>query len=134
MISLIRLLGFPYEHSAGRSFRRNAWFIRTLLRPRVAPINKVQVKPQGNRSKTALRDCSSSGLESISSLRLVFLMSSDDPGPWDPRDPVAVEPSLCPSKFQDLVVSGPLEPEAAPVSKVVTRAKRLPTICSILVI
>ena len=34
-------------------------------------------------------------------MRLVFLLSSDDPGPWDPRDPVAVEPSLCPSIFQD---------------------------------
>ena len=64
----------------------------------------------------------------------MFLLSSDDPGPWDSRDPVAVEPSQCPSMFQDLAESGPLEPEAAPVSKVVTRAKRLPTTCSILVV
>ena len=50
----------------------------------------------GNCSKTALRACSSSWLEKVSSLSLVFLLSSDDPGPWDPRDTVAVEPSLCP--------------------------------------
>ena len=48
-------------------------------------------------------------------------------GPERPR--VAVEPSPCPSTFQDLAEPGPLEPEAAPVSKVATRAKRLPTIC-----
>ena len=46
----------------------------------------------GNCSRTALRACSSSGLEKVSSLRLVFLLPSDDPGPWDKRDPVAVEP------------------------------------------
>ena len=68
------------------------------------------------------------------SLRLVFLLSSDDPGPWDPREPVAVEPLLCPSMFQYLAVSGLLEPEAAFVSKEVTRATRLPTICKICVI
>ena len=34
------------------------------------------------------------GLSKVSSLRLVFLLSSDDPGPWDPRDPVAVDPLL----------------------------------------
>ena len=73
----------------------------------------------------ALRACSSSGLEKVSSLRLVFPLSSDDPGPWDPRDPVAVEPSLCPSMFQDLAESGLLKPEAAPVSTEVTRATRL---------
>ena len=87
-----------------------------------------------NCSRTALRACSSSGLEKVSSLRLVFLLSSDDPVPWDPRDIVAVEPSLYPSTFQDLAESGPPEPEAAPVSKMVTRAKSLPTICSIIVI
>ena len=54
----------------------------------------------------ALRACASSGLEKVSSLRLVFLLSADDPGPWDPRDPVAVEPLLCPSMFQDLAESG----------------------------
>ena len=64
-------------------------------------------------------------LEEVSSLRLVFLLSSDDPGLWDPRDPVAVELVLCPSIFQDLVESGLLE---------VTRTTRLPTICSMLVI
>ena len=85
----------------------------------------------GNRNKTALRACSSSGLEKVSSL--LFSLSSDDPGTWDPRDPVAVEPLLCPSMFQDLAESGLLEPEAGFVSKEVTRATRLPTICSIFV-
>ena len=69
--------------------------------------------PDGNRSKTALRACSSSELEKVSCLRLVFLLSSEDPWPWDTRDPVAVEPSLCPSMFQDLAESRPLEQEAA---------------------
>ena len=89
---------------------------------------------QGNRSKTALRACSSAGLENVSSLRLAFLLSSEDPGPWDPRDPVAVEPSLCPSKFHDLAESDPLETDVAFVSSMVTRAARLLTICSIFVI
>ena len=35
---------------------------------------------QGNRKRTALRAFSSSGLENVSSLRLVFLASSDDLG------------------------------------------------------
>ena len=35
--------------------------------------------------------------------------------------PVAVEPLLCPSTFQDLAESGPLEPEAAFASKEVSR-------------
>ena len=34
-----------------------------------------------------------------------------------PDGPVAVEPLLCPSTFEDLAESGPLEPEAAFVSK-----------------
>ena len=34
-----------------------------------------------NRNKTALLDSSSSVLEEVSSLRRVFLLSSDDPGP-----------------------------------------------------
>ena len=54
------------------------------------------------RNPTALRARSSGVLAEVSSLRLVFLLSSDDPGRWDPRDPVAVEPLLCPSIFQDL--------------------------------
>ena len=87
-----------------------------------------------NRSKTALRACSSSGLGKVSSLRLVFLLSSDDPGPWDPRDPVAVEPSLCPKKLQDLAESGLLEPEAAPASRAPTRAATPSTDCSMFVI
>ena len=41
---------------------------------------------------TALRVCSSSRLEIVSSLRLVFLLSSADFGPWDPREPAFVEP------------------------------------------
>ena len=64
-------------------------------------------------------------LGNISSLRLVFLLSSDDPGPWDPRDPVAVEPSLCPSFFQDLAEPDPLETDVAFVSNVVIRANHL---------
>ena len=64
----------------------------------------------------------------------MFLLSSKDPGPWDPRDPVAVEPSLCPSKFQELAEPEPLEAEAAFVYKVETRAARLLRIRSIFVI
>ena len=89
---------------------------------------------QGNRSKTALRACSSAGLEEGSSLRLVFLFSSDDPGPWYPRDSVAVEPPLCPSIFQDLAEPDPMETVVAFVSNVVTRAARLQDIFSIFVI
>ena len=87
-----------------------------------------------NRNRTALRAFSSSGLVGVLSSRLMFPLSSDDQGPWDPRDPVAVEPLLCPCMFQDLVESGPLEPEAAFASKEVTRAAKLPTFCSIFVI
>ena len=50
-------------------------------------------------------------------------MSSDDPGPWDPRDPVAVEPLFCPKMFQDLAESGLLEREATVCSKEVTSHK-----------
>ena len=77
---------------------------------------------------TALRDRSSSGLENVSNLRLVFLLSSDDPGPWDPRDPAAVEPSQNPRKFLDLAEPDPLETDVAFVSNVVTRAARLLTV------
>ena len=80
---------------------------------------------------TALRAFSSSGLEKVSSVRLVFLFSSEDPGP---RHLAAMEPSACPSKFQDLAEPEPLEPEAAPISKVATRAARLLSICSTFVI
>ena len=89
---------------------------------------------RGNRSKTALRACSSAGLKEVSSLCLVFLLSSDDPWRRDRRDPVAVEPLLCPSMFHDLVESGLQGPEAAFVSQEVTRATKLATICSIFVI
>ena len=88
----------------------------------------------GNRSRTALRACSSSGLEKVSNLRLVFSLSSDDPGPWDQRDPLAVEPSPCPSMFQDLGEPNPLDTDVAIVSNVVTRAAKLLTICSMFVI
>ena len=81
-----------------------------------------------------LRACSSSGPEKVSSLRPVFLLSSDDPGPWDPRDPVAVKPLPCPSKFQELAEPKPLETDVAFDSKAVTRAARLLTICSVFVI
>ena len=43
MTSPLRLLGFPYEHSAGR-FQGNALFRHILLGPSVVPINKVQMK------------------------------------------------------------------------------------------
>ena len=47
-----------------------------------------------------------------------------------PERPVAVEPSLCPSIFQDLAEPEPLEKEAAPASKVAARAARPSTDCS----
>ena len=47
------------------------------------------------------------------------------------KDPMDVEPSLCPSEFQALAEPEPLE---ADVSNRVTRAARLLTICSIFVI
>ena len=84
----------------------------------------------GNCGRTALRACSSSGLEKVSSRRLVFLLSSEDPGPWESRDPMAVEPSLCPRKFQELAEPEPLEAEAAPASNAATRAASLQTACS----
>ena len=77
------------------------------------------------------RMCSSSGLEKVSSLSLVFLLSSDDPRPWDPRDTVAVEPSLCPSKFQELAELEPPEEEVAPASILHMRVVREMTFCSI---
>ena len=61
-------------------------------------------------------------------------MSLDDPVPWDPKDPMAVEPLLCPNMFHDLAESEPLETDVAFVSNVVTQADRLVTICSIFVI
>ena len=70
---------------------------------------------QGDRSRTALRACSSSGLEEV-------IKSA------------AGEPVLCPSMFQDLADPDPLETDVAFVSNVVTRAARLLTICSIFVI
>ena len=74
------------------------------------------------------------GLRTYQAFVLYYLLSSDDPGPRDPRDPVAVEPSLCPSVFHDLAEPDPLETDDAFVSNVVTRAARLLTICSIFVI
>ena len=44
MISLIRLLGFPCEHSAGRSFREMRCSYTFLLGP-TAPVDDVQMKP-----------------------------------------------------------------------------------------
>ena len=61
----------------------------------------------GNPSKTALRAYSSSGLEKVSG-----------------------EPSLCPSRFQELAEPEPLEAVTAPASKAATRAARPPTACS----
>ena len=82
-------------------------FSKTLLNHSVTP---VRYCAHGNRIRTALRACSSSGLADVSSLRLVFLLSSDDPGPWDP---VAVEPSTCSSEGQDLAEPDTLDAEAA---------------------
>ena len=45
MISMLRLLGFAYEHFRGSFFQGNALLMHFLLGPRVAPINKVQMKP-----------------------------------------------------------------------------------------
>ena len=67
----------------------------------------------GNRSKTVLRACSSSGFGEKSSLRPVFLLSLDDPGPWDPA---AVEPSTCSSEGQDLAEPEIFDADAAYVS------------------
>ena len=78
----------------------------------------------------ALRACSSSGLEKVSSLRLVLLLSSDDPGPWDPRGPVAVEPSPCPSTFQELAEPEPPEADVAFVKILHMRAVRELTFCA----
>ena len=47
---------------------------------------------------------------------------------------MAVEPSLCPSIFQDFAEPDPLETDVAFVSNMVKRAARLLTICSIFVI
>ena len=80
-----------------------------------------------------LRACSPSGREKVSSLRFVFLLSSDDPGPWDPRDPAAVEPLLCPSMFHDLAEPEPLETDVAFVSILHMRAARELT-CSVRVL
>ena len=59
--------------------------------------------------KMALRACSASVVGKVWIVRLVFLLSSEDFGPWVPRDPVAVEPSLCPSNFQELAEPEPLD-------------------------
>ena len=81
----------------------------------------------GNRSKTALRACSSSGLEKQSTF-VSYSHCHQMTGPWDPRDLVAVEPSLCPSIFRDLAESGPLESEAAPVS---SESQNLHVLCDV---
>ena len=44
MTSLIRLFGFPYGQSAGRSFREMR-ATDILLGPSVAPVDEVQMKP-----------------------------------------------------------------------------------------
>ena len=61
----------------------------------------------------------------------VFLLSSDDPGSWDPKEPVAVEPSLCPITFQELSEREPPEVEVAPTSILHVRVVRELTSCSI---
>ena len=85
----------------------------------------------GNCGRTALRACSSSVLEEVSSLRLVVLLSSDHPWHGTPRDPVAVEPSPCPRTLQDLAESEPLETDVAFVSNAATRASKLLTLFNV---
>ena len=82
----------------------------------------------GNRSKTALRACSSSGFEETSSLRLVFLWSLDDLGAWDPA---AVEPSTFSSEGQDLAEPDTFDAEAAYVLTWHRLAEKVLKFCSI---
>ena len=72
----------------------------------------------GNRSKTALRACSSSGLQEISSLRLVFLLSLDDPSTFT-------------GEGQDLAEPDTFDAEAAYVSTLHRRAVKVLKLCSI---
>ena len=117
--------GFCFEYESTEKGTLD--FSQRLLIQFVTPVWYCSL---GNRGKTALRSCSFSGIEKVSSLHLVFLLSSDDAGPWDPRDPLAVESSPCPSTFQDLAELQPLEAEAAPASKAATRTSRPSTACS----
>ena len=86
---------------------------------------------QGNRKRTALRACSSSGSESLPSLRLVFRFSSEALGS---RDLVAVELAVRPGRGQDPADPETLEAEIAPSSNAATRVARPPTTFSILAI
>ena len=83
---------------------------------------------QRNRSKTALRACSTSGFRETSSLRLVFLLSLDDTGPWDPA---AVEPSTCSREGQDLAEPDIFDADAAYVSTLHRRAAKVLRFCFI---
>ena len=117
----------PDRHGTCLAMNRNRFIVGMLdssQRLLIQFVIPVWYCSHGNRSKTAVRACSSSGLEKVSSLRLVFLLSSDDPGPWDPRDPAAVEPLLRPSMFHDLAESEPLETDVAFVSILHVRAVR----------
>ena len=82
----------------------------------------------GPVNQTALRACSSSDREGTSSLRLVFLLSLGDPGPWDPA---AVEPSTCSSEGQDRAEPDTSDAESADVSTLHKRAVRVLIFCSI---
>ena len=73
---------------------------------------------------TPHRGCSSSVLECVSNFRRVFLLSSDDPGPWDP---VSVEPSFWPRTLQDLEEPETFDAEAAHVSTSHNRAVKMLT-------
>ena len=73
--------------------------------------------------RTALRAFSSSGLKNVSSLGLVFLPLQKTLG----HGTLRLEPSTCPGEGQDLAEPETLEAEAAPTSKVATRAARPPT-------
>ena len=76
----------------------------------------------------ARRHFAHAGLEEISSLRLVVLLSPGDPGAWDPT---AVEPSTCSSEGQNHSEPDTLDAEAEHVSTLHRRAEKVLTFCSI---
>ena len=104
------------------------WFVGLSQRVLIHFVIPVWYCSHGNRSKTALRACSSAGLEEVSSLRLVFLLSLDDPGKWDNA---AVEPSTCSGEGQDLAEPDTFDAEAAYVSTLHKRAVGVLKLCSI---
>ena len=78
----------------------------------------------GKRSKTALRACSSSGLEKVSSLRLVFLLSSDGTLRMWSHQLVRVRARILPNRVF-------FDAEAARVSNLHIRVEMALKFCSI---